>query len=485
MTARVRPNIVLVMTDQHRGDCLGAAGHPHVLTPTLDALAGRGTRFRNAFSECPTCIPARHALMTGLLPGQSGVVGFSTTARIADPAQTLPALLAQAGYQTASVGRSMHTHPGHARYGFQHTAHDPFADPYSVFHEQFFRYSRKGRFSNWPHLNLHGLPSNGWTARPWPYEERFHQTNWAVAQAVSFLDKRDRDAPFFLSVGFVAPHPPLVPPGAYYDRYARRTLDRPVIGDWVPTPHPPPTAAADAPELVLGEHASQVCRAGYYGLINHVDDQLNALVERLSAEPGPLVLVFTSDHGEMLGDHHCFRKALPFQSAANVPMIAVGEGFAANTVCDAPIGLTDLMPTFLRAAGLNPPPDRTGIALQDSAAGTRRRDTLHLEHAPLGHRWGGWHALTDGTLKYVWFAGSGRELLFDLRSDPSECHDLSTDAAWTGVLTQMRDRLIDRLRSREEGFVDQPTNALQPGRRYLQAQSHARTDRRTEAWEQP
>ena len=232
--------------------------------------------------------------------------------------------------------------------------------------------------------------SNGWTSRPWPFEERFHQTNFAIAQAIAFLDSRDRDAPFFLSVGMVAPHPPLVPPACYYDRYARVQLDQPVVGDWVPEPAPPSGAAVDAPEMVLSPAASQLARAGYYGSINHVDDQLALLLERLRIENEPTLLIFTSDHGEMLGDHHCFRKALPFEPAARIPMIVAGPDVPAGVVCDRPVGLLDILPTCLRRAGVEPPFQPDGIDLVEAATGdASRRDWMHLEHAPLRHRWGG------------------------------------------------------------------------------------------------
>jgi arylsulfatase A-like enzyme len=476
-----RPNIVLVMTDQHRGDALGCDGHPHLLTPNLDALAGRGVRFTRAYSECPTCIPARHALMTGLKPSRSGVVGFSTTARIATPDQTLPALLRGAGYQTASIGRSMHTHPSHARYGFEITRHSPFADPYSEYNS-LFRNSHRGQFGNWPHLNLHGLPSNGWTSRSWPYEERFHQTNFAISQAIAFLDSRDREAPFFLSVGTVAPHPPLVPPACYYDRYARVQLDQPVVGDWAPMPFPSSTVPTDAPELVLSAPAAHLARVGYYGLINHVDDQLGLLLERLRMEDEPTYLIFTSDHGEMLGDHHCFRKALPFESAARVPMIVVGPDVPDGLVCDRPVGLLDLLPTCLRFAGIEAPFQPDGIDLVETATGNaRQRDWLHLEHAPLGHRWGGWHALTDGQSKYIWFAGSGRELLFDLQADPRELHDLSAGATRQSELALWRSRLVEELKDRPEGFVRD--DRLLAGVAYRHAMPHARSDQPLEKWE--
>lgn len=472
-----RPNLVLIMTDQHRGDALGCAGHPHLLTPTLDGLAGGGVRFSRAYSECPTCIPARHALITGRTPQDSGVVGFHTSARIERPDETLPEVLRRAGYQTASIGRSQHLHPHTSHYGFEMTVHSPFEDPYSEF-RTIFRNSEKGIFGNWPHLNGHGSASNGWNARPWPYEERFHETNWSAAQGIAFLDRRDQERPFFLSLGFVAPHPPLVPPAAYFERYARRDLDSPVVGDWVP-PDPPAPVSCEEVEVVLSPHANQVARSGYYGLLNHVDDQLHLFLSRLRMEKGPTWVLFTSDHGEMLGDHHGFRKAMPFEAAAHIPMILSGPDTGRGVVDDRVTALVDIFPTFCDLAGAPKPVGLGGRSLLESAAPR----TLHLEHAPLGHRWGGWQAVTDGRWKYIYFAGEGRELVFDLEKDPRETVDRSQDHSCAPHRDRLRTDLIGRLANREEGFVRD--GKLVPGAVYRQAMSHARLDSRLVPWEKP
>ncbi|HMO25290.1 MAG TPA: sulfatase-like hydrolase/transferase, partial [Tepidisphaeraceae bacterium] len=170
------------MADQFRGDCLGRAGHPDLLTPNLDALSYRGAYFPNAFSECPICIPARHAIMTGLRPQTSGVTGFAMTARIADEENTLPNLLRRTGYQTASIGRSMHTYPHYKRYGFEVVRHHQ--DRFYRDHPEVRPLSNiGGGWSDWPHLHGHGLTVNGVNARPWHLDESLHETNSAFGGA--------------------------------------------------------------------------------------------------------------------------------------------------------------------------------------------------------------------------------------------------------------------------------------------------------------
>jgi len=467
------PNLVLVMTDQHRWDCLSMAGHPHVMTPNLDSLARRGAWFRSAYSDCPTCIPARHCLMTGQKPSTTGVVGFNTRARIATE-NTLPNLLRKAGYQTASIGRAMHQYPGHARYGFETKIGNPLADRYSKFHD-IFRSSDKGPFRNWPHLNTHGLSPIGSEARPWPYPEEFHETNYAINRAVEFLDGRDKGHPFFMYVGVTAPHPPLVPPQCYFDRYMGMDLDEPVLGDWVdPLPDSGRGYSANYSDRVkLSGRFNQSCRAGYFGLINHFDDQLNILLSRLAMEGEETYILFTSDHGEMLGDHERFRKAQGFEASAHVPMILQGPGIAENTVVDRAVALSDILPTFMDLAGLEPPGTVDGLSvLPDINGNPPSRIFIHGEHAPLGSP--GQHFLTDGKRKYIWFTESGEELFFNLEEDPMECRNLARLENFTDELNIWRQRLVKELRDRPEGFSN--GEALIAGRTYADAMPHAVVD---------
>ena len=116
-----RPNFLVFMTDQQRGDSLGCEGHPALLTPNMDSIAGAGTRFSRAYSTCPVCIPARRSFMSGQFPATHGLVAYRDGLEWNPPA-TLPGELAKAGYQTVLCGRSMHLHPARKRYGFDHMA---------------------------------------------------------------------------------------------------------------------------------------------------------------------------------------------------------------------------------------------------------------------------------------------------------------------------------------------------------------------------
>ena len=470
------PNIVLVHADQYRADCFSLRGHPHVQTPTLDHLARSGADFTAAYSECPICIPARHTALTGLDPQTTGVLGFAERARVARPDATLPALLKRAGYQTAHVGRDWHQYPAHAHYGFEIYDADPFAESYSTFHDLFLPGRQRDK-PNWPHFGSHALGPNSSRARPWPYPEAFHHTNFAVNKGVEFLQRRDRERPFFLSLGTVAPHPPLVPPAPYFERYLSKALDAPAVGDWAERPvNDGLGLGPESGRQVLEGARLREAKAGYYGLISHLDDQLALFLATLKRREDNTYVMFLSDHGEMLGDHYFWRKSQPYEGSAHIPFFLSGPGITPGRVVDAPVGLQDVLPTCCAIAGLTVPDHVTGRSVLGPARGEPTpdwRDWLHGEHAPVAGVHPGLHYLTDGAHKYIWFA-DGQEQLFDLRSDPRELNDLSTSAAHGEALSVWRERLVGRLTERPEGFVDGGT--LVPNVRYEKTNARAVVD---------
>lgn len=466
-----RPNVLLVMADQWRGDCLGAAGHPVVRTPFLDRLAGRGARFTRAYSATPTCIPARASLFTGLRPATHGRVGYADHVPW-DYEVTLPGEFTRQGYQTQGVGK-MHFYPERSQLGFQNVVlHSPTGiirmarqqglDPDSV--DDYLPWLRQqlGRDAT---FHDHGLDSNGWVARPWDKPEHTHPTNFVASQAADFFRRRDPRKPFFLFASFNAPHPPYDPPVWAFEQYRHAAMPEPPLGDWadVFADHAAPLDPA-AGVAQLPPDSLQQARAGYYGQISHVDQQVSFLLEQLDHHglARNTIVCFLSDHGEMLGDHHLFRKGHPYEGSANIPMLLAGPGVTPGIVNKQDVvELGDVMPTLLELAGLEVPDTVEGRSFADLTAGATRseRTVLHGEHLMFGQslQW-----LTDGVEKYVWFSGTGHEQLFDLAADPQETHDLARDAAADDRVTRWRSRLVAELSGREEGFVDGTT--LVPGR---------------------
>jgi arylsulfatase A-like enzyme len=236
-------------------------------------------------------------------------------------------------------------------------------------------------------------------------------------------------------------------------------MPEPVIGDW---------AQADDPERngwIVDCHAGRVsgealrrARAAYYALITQIDTQVQRLRQALEEYDllTNTVFIFASDHGEMLGDHNLFRKCLPYDASARVPLIVALPrrfGLQAGVTVDAPVELRDIMPTFLEAAGVPIPVGIEGQSLLSLARGQSPawRDHLHGEHAA-GTRSNHW--ITDGKMMYVWFSQDGREQLFDLVHDPRNSRDLAALPAHRDQKKHFRQLLIGELAGREEGYSD-------------------------------
>ena len=313
-----------------------------------------------------------------------------------------------------------------------------------------------------------GVMHNDWTAKPWYMDEQYHFTNWTVGQALELLETRDPSCPFFLTVSFIAPHPPLQPPAFYLERYLRTGVPDPIIGDWAQPPANEGKGDDVAPTRVKLTGEALLCaRAGYYGLINHVDDQIRRLLNPVTGLPrlagGNTVVIFTSDHGEMLGDHYLWRKSVPYEGSARIPlMIRAPErfGIRPGAAIDRPVGLEDIMPTALELAGVDIPDTVEGRSLAPLMRGeeTPWREHIRIEHAPL-HQ-----SLTDGQEKFIWFVETGEEQFFDLAADPGECRNLIEEPRAQERIAQWRQRLIEDLKERPEGFSD--GTRLIPGRPY-------------------
>jgi arylsulfatase len=323
-----------------------------------------------------------------------------------------------------------------------------------------------------------GVMHNDWTAKPWHLEESLHFTNWVTDRTLRWLDERDPSCPFFLTASYVAPHPPLQPPAFYLERYLRTGVREPDIGDWAEAPSGslPHGGVSDSRVNLTGE-ALLSARAGYYGLINHLDDQIRRLtnpvlgVDKMTGRN--TIVVYTSDHGEMLGDHHLWRKNLAFESAARIPLFLRAPkrfGIAPETVRDEAVCLEDIMPTLLDLAGVAIPGTVEGKSLAPLMRGESPawREALPVEHAP-AHQ-----CMTDGREKYIWQVADGREFFFDLRDDPLEMHNLAATGDAEDRIAPWRARLIERLKDRPEGFVQ--NGKLTPGRTYSATLPHAGMD---------
>lgn len=462
-----RPNILLIHSEQHRGDCLGVDGHPVLLTPNMDTIAYQGARFSRFYSACPSCIATRRCIMSGQLPQTHGLVGYEENVVWDGP--TLPGVLGEHGYQSVHIGRSMHQFPPTKKYGFEEMQLG------SEYREWLRTQNGRNGVNDW---FGGGVMQNDWTAHPWHLPEDLHQTNFTVECALRFMKERDPTRPYFLSLGFIAAHPPLQPPAFYFDRYVRTGVPDPAIGNWAQPPRPEELGDDDyvsASRIHLSPEAQLSMQAGYYGLINHLDDQLRRLINPINgiAHRDNTIIIFCSDHGEMLGDHYLFRKTLAYEGSARVPfLISAPESFEIpkGRVIDTPATHADIMPTLFDMLDIPVPERADGTSLYPLLRGEsslKSRPFIHIEHAPnidIGRSLKQ-HALTDGHEKYLWRPEDGREQLFDLQKDPRELDDLALKSDAADRLSVWRKRLIDRLKDRPEGFVRE--GKLVSGRPYF------------------
>ena len=451
-----RPNIILVCVDQMRADAMGVAGNDAIDTPNLDDLARGGYHFPRAYSATPTCVPARVALLTGKSQAAHGRYGYREGISFPDAYPvTLPSTLRENGYQTYAVGK-MHVFPDRARCGFDevqlhdgflHTARRLAGGP-SDDYTEFLRAETGDPRADYQDT---GIGCNAMTARPWEREERLHPTRWVADQSLRFLERRDPSRPFFLYMSFHRPHAPFDPPGWLWEKYRERDLGARPVGDWVSRfDEHRRDHGSEAEFGAQKESVHQQVRAGYYGSIEFIDMQLNRLRETLS-DQGLLedtVIVFVSDHGDMMGDHDMYRKSVGYEGSARVPLLVHvpprwREGWGGTgTIAE----LRDVMPTLLGLAGVSVPDGVDGIDLA-----TQTREHLHGEHVigSLGRHSMQW--IRSQRHKYVWFSGDGHEQLFDLEADPHELHDLAGEEP--AELARHRALLIEELTGREEGFV--------------------------------
>jgi len=448
-----RPNIILFTTDQHRGDYIGLAGHPVIETPNLDAWVNDGLYFPHAYSEIPSTTGARRMMHLGQGSYDSGVIGYAGGQW--DDTNSLPTVLARAGYHCFSAGwRNMH--PRRKLFGYHHAVIPDLRPGVEDYMEWLERELGPGA-----HERGHGCDANGWLARPWHLDERYHPTVWTTNVALELIEKRDPTKPFFLWCSHLRPHSPYDPPRFFWDMYIDRELPPPPIGDWADRhaqESVPPLRTAW--EGRLTDLQTQRCRAGYMGCITQIDYELGRMEEMLGRIEGVdaknTIWLFVSDHGDMMGDHHLHRKTYAYEGSARSPFVVrYPKGYDGPTgAFDQVVGIQDVMPTLLDIAGVDAPDTMPGGSVVDAARGGQWREFIHGEHSPCYHPTNAMQYLTDGGEKYIWFPVTGQEQFFDLQADPEETRDLIDAPDSAERIAMWRQRLIERLGARGDGFSD-------------------------------
>jgi choline-sulfatase len=425
-------HVLFIVSDQHRGDCLGAAGHPCVQTPHLDRLAERGTHFTNAYSVSPICGPARACLATSRYPHEVDSYGNATCYNGKTP--SVAHHLSANGITAASVGR-MDFLPG-IDHGYDAVYPRP-RDPLAI--AEFLR-SPSVKRHDIPHAMLRVEHLDD-PSLPHPFK-----------LIMSWLDQERRHAePWHLFVNFVKPHCPFIVPKKYVALYDGLEIPLPVMPKgYLENPHP---ALKEQRfhwniEELRPDDELRLIRKSYYAMITWVDDAIGRILGKLE-EQGILdetLVIYSSDHGDHLGDHGLWQKCNLLDSCARVPLLIAGPGVPAGHKIDTPVNHLDISPTILTAMGCSVPEEMRG---QDLLALTGRADE-ETGRAVFGEYHGpgavtGEFMVRQGPWKYIHYEGM-RPQLFDLQNDPGESNDLGEERA----CAQVRDR-YDRMLREEFG----------------------------------
>lgn len=358
-----RPNIILIMDDQHRFDWLGCSGADWVSTPNIDALAARGTKFTHCVTNSPICAPARIALASGMRPQRLGAL--NNQASLPLNCTSYYQRLRDHGYHVACVGKldlakslfhngSAGERPQTYSWGFTHpfecegkihagrfpTPQGPYGEYllsrglYADFQEDYARRQRNGWVADYADS---ALP-------PDAFEDVF-----IGDKAVEWIAGESGEYPYHLFVSFAGPHNPFDPPSTYADRYRNNVMPAPISRGT--------TARArqvDTRQSGLDDATVVAIRRQYAAAIELIDNQVGRCLQALE-DKGVVentIVIFASDHGEMLGDYGCFTKEFPYEPAIRVPLVIAGPGIPAQSTSNALVELIDVNATICELAGL-------------------------------------------------------------------------------------------------------------------------------------
>jgi arylsulfatase A-like enzyme len=471
-----RPNVVLINTDQQRMDTINALGHSHMDTPNLDRLVEEGVTFTNCHITAPSCAPSRASLFTGYYPHTTGIYRNGDRWRhswIED--------LSEAGYYTVNVGK-MHTAPYDTDMGFderyvvenkdRYLADVPGGEP-PLPGEKFW-------FDDWDRaLAARGLlKQQREFYRMWDdYEERLGAFEWELPEdahpdvfvgerATWWLDSMPAlDRPLFMEVGFPGPHPPFDPVPRWAEEYLDRSLPMPDVSEADLEGQPPPLDAlrehnenADHDSVVhqvdAPADARHRQRAYYYANVSMIDEQVGAILDAIAANGlEDTVVIFTSDHGEALGDHGHSQKWTMYDEVTRVPTIVwAPDRFDGGRQFDDLCQLFDLGPTVLELADVPVPDSMEAESLLPALEGEAwsGRDYVFAEHArdAILQETEFMTMVRTDRWKLVHFVEGDYGQLFDLREDPAEERNLWEDPDYRDVKRELRDAMLDwRIRS--------------------------------------
>jgi arylsulfatase len=451
------PGRVLWITADHmRFDCIAAHGNPRIHTPNLDALAAGGVDFTQCHAQNPVCMPSRASFMTGLYPQQTGVTENGFCLR-PDFEPIASRCFKAAGYQTSQIGKlhlqphedfDLDAHPTHT-YGFDFfrlseergAYHDAWRTWLEEVHPEHAAKFRTARTTDPARTEKRGVVLEA----PW----QATQCAWIVQAACThlkspYVNRLGRRQ--FMHLGFHHPHPPLNPTAAAFAPYDGAEIAPPRLARNEADDKPPPLASLLNSRRDWTQQDFIEYRRYFYAMVTELDLAVGMLLDFLRRHNAleDTLLVFTSDHGDMCGDHSLTHKAPHFyEEVMHVPLILhwpAGLGRAGRRV-DELVELVDLLPTTLELAGGTPPVTLAGRShagpLWDGQP-VAGRDDVYAYNGP------GMAMVRTAVAKYIHYAPGNHEVLYDLRTDPHEQINRAADPAAARLLDQMRCRMIER-----------------------------------------
>lgn len=429
------------MCDQLRHDCLGVYGNSIVNTVNLDNLASDGFAFESAYSSCPACVPARACCLTGQNQWNINSLSYGASMR-SDYPITIPKLMKEHGYATIAIGKN-HFTPQRAMHGYDKVLLDESARGESTGfvseYMQFFKQETENE-------NIIGedMDFNGYNGNSYPYEEYLHPTSWVKDCVIEELDK-NKDKNFFLKISFARPHSPYDAPKRLFDYYFDMDLPQPICSDWG-NKYAKVQGGLTRWRGQASALDNKKSRSGYYGNVTFIDETVGEITDYLKQNNlyDNTTIVFTSDHGDMLGDHNLWRKTFAYEGSTHIPMIVKpnisNENLTPNI--SKPVTLYDIAKTLTnRIKPMNYITD--GIDLL-----TESRDILHGEYINGYDNKMDMHYLVDGEYKFIWYMRTREIQLFDLKNDKNEMSNIADNPQYKDVVEtfkcHMRKIMSDR-----------------------------------------
>ena len=421
------PNILLIMSDQHSPHFLGCAGEPIVRTPTLDRLAEGGVRFTNAYCANPLCVPSRMTFLTSRF--SSDIRVWTNRCQLRSDIATFPHHLANAGYSTTLCGR-MHFVGADQRHGFERRIIGD-VDP---------------KLEHIP-LSTTGQTADGVeVAGPGrtAYMRYDEEVTKVCCEHLESLDRQAPEQPFLLTVGYVLPHCPFICPKRLFDEYMDQ-IDVPQLPErYLESLHPAVKLWREHRGVDgLTDEQVKIARAAYYGLVTVMDELIGQILTTLEGTrfAENTVVVYTTDHGEMAGEHRMWWKSSFYEGSAGVPLLFRWPGhFAEGRASEAVCSLLDIGPTLVDLAGGEPMPGIRGDSLRTFLDGDGSeegwRDTAFAEFG-LSRGDAPARMVRRGPWKLNHYHGYDRPQLFNIDEDPGEWNDLAQDPAYADIRDEL------------------------------------------------